>query len=251
MRRREREPAERERQRGPEGLDDNGKKARDPARDVDFATGEAMRKPKPGAVLPGERPGRAPAPDSIEAWRNDKNATRRDAATKGPIDERRAKVVAASVDLQDEIEWYEDDPSYGKLGCQHLPFLAAVRAGIITEAQAMRLLNQGGKTKAEGMTLILEAVDFVPPKDAPPSRIYPTGKARAGDIAIFCDAESGKTFYEHVAMFTGNGGEIMSLQANFDDDATNHPLVKTTVEEYTTRMGLGASSRVVICPFPF
>lgn len=101
------------------------------------------------------------------------------------------------------------------------------------------------------MQLVLEAINFVAPKDAPPSRLYPGGRPKAGDIAVFCDAESGLAFYEHVAVFTGNGGEILSLQANFDEKAEEHPLIKTTVETYLDKMGSGPTARVEICPFPF
>lgn len=173
------------------------------------------------------RPGDEPAPEvlqlkeagpaserpSMNAWRKETNATKTSARQLGSEDERRAKMTDSLESMVGATEWGSVDPNYGTIGCSHAPFIALQKAGILTVAQVRHLMGEDPDKRPEvdGMRLILEALAFTPYSETPPTRRYPEGRPRAGDIAVFTEKDAKTPWFEHVAVCTGQGDGIYSL----------------------------------------
>ncbi len=215
--------------------------------DAQVALLTPRRGPEP--VEPGRpRRGTEREPDAGEQWVDDVRAMKREYDP-----ERAAKLVGEGEKLVGKLQWKATEPETGEfLGCGSGPFFFAYKAGFITLEQ-FKHIHQGPDAGADGpdlTTLLLRALDVKPWADCTPAERYPTATMRAGDIAIFTTRDSPGTFYEHMALCTGSGDEILSLQANYDPEAESDPLVKTTVQAYLSGMA-GEQACVVIRPFPF
>lgn len=193
----------------------------------------------------GQRP-------SMNEWRKETNSIKASAREMGSEDERRGRMADSLESMVGATEWGSVDPSYGTIGCSHTPFIALQKAGILTIAQVRHLMGEDPirRPNVDGMQLILEALAFTPYSETPPSRRYPEGRPRAGDIAVFTEKDAKTPWFEHVAVCTGQGDGIYSLQVNYDESASSNPLMKTDIATYIAKLS-HPDVGVVYCPFPF
>lgn len=193
----------------------------------------------------------APPGNMEPVWAREMSVARESAAARaGDRDKRAASMVAAAGDLMGKIEWAAEYPGFGLTGCVSLPFIAAAKAGLISMAQAKRLSGATGEYPGDPMTVIADAVTFVPWPQAPPSRRWgDKAVPKPGDIAVFCSKTVSDRFFDHVAICIDGSGAIFSLEPAPGNSGPN-PMVRTTIDEYLKRSD-DPEHGCVICPFPF
>ncbi len=212
--------------------------------DAQVALLTPRRGPEP--VEPGRpRRGTEREPDAGAQWVDDVRAMKREYDP-----ERAAKLVGEGEKLVGKLQWKATEPETGEFrGCGSGPFFFAYKAGFITLEQ-LRLIHRAPQTGGlDGTALLLKALDVKPWSACSAAERYPTAQMRAGDIAIFTTPDSPGTFYEHIALCTGQGDEILSLQLNSAPEASDHPLVKTSIRDYL-KSEAAPDACVIIRPFP-
>lgn len=161
-------------------------------------------------------------------------------------------MVHAARSMIGDVEWGQRPAELGSdvvMHCPQSPFAAMVRAGILTQAQA-RYLIAADEDGVDVGARILSAIDFIPHPIAGPERRYPTARPRPGDIAVFSEPGVTSLTLSHVAICTGQGWGLVSVQANqAEPDSESNPTVETSVPALLKSDFPGAV--VVICPFPF
>jgi len=198
--------------------------------------------------------------ESYDQWRSHNESIRCSFST-----EAGKQLVSAGMALVGKLRWAvgADDEGGVSFGCSGAPFYFAMKAGLLTEKWVEHFL---GYHLAEGASPFIDwdpaadALQWIPPTVAAKDELYPSAKMRAGDVAIFCGADSSADAMDvfHYAVFTGDGDQILSLEPDLTEDGDNpdSTLVLTTVQEklaeYTRVFACHENDiAVVVKPFTF
>lgn len=165
-----------------------------------------------------------------EEWRASVAKLRRPEGTDEPLARARARVAAglARVDRPDLVQWPSGAPELGAMGCVNLPFALAVWAGQLRAADEQLLTGRSVEVEGLGTDCMVEALGMLPAAARTPERRWPESCPRAGDVVVFGDTE--RSDYRHVAVATGEGETILSLEPGKPGAAA--PLLRTTISRY-------------------